>query len=47
MDTVELVRENCRIAEGFASLSDPDRESLLARVSPHAEGGALEHYKHD
>ena len=45
MDTVELVKENCRIVREFGGYSDSERQALADRVAPFAGDGALETYK--
>ena len=45
MDTVEIVNENCTVAERFTPMSEEKRQELVSRVAPHAGDGALEKYK--
>jgi aryl-alcohol dehydrogenase-like predicted oxidoreductase len=45
MDSLEVLRKNIAIADGFLPLSDDERSELLARSAPHAEGGIAEPFK--
>ncbi len=45
MDSLEVLRKNIAVAEGFEPLSDADRDALLARSAPHAGEGVAEPFK--
>lgn len=45
MDSLEVLRKNIAVADGFVALSDDDRTALLARSAPHADEGVAEPFK--
>lgn len=45
MDSLEVLRKNIAIAEGFVPLSEAERSDLLARSAPHAGDGVSELFK--
>jgi len=45
MDSLEVLRKNITVAEGFVPLSDAERKALLARSAPHADEGTFEPFK--
>jgi aryl-alcohol dehydrogenase-like predicted oxidoreductase len=45
MDSLEVLRKNIAVAEGYVPLSQDERAVLLARSAPHAEGAVAEPFK--
>ena len=45
MDSLEVLRKNIAVAEGYVPLSQDERAALLARSAPHAEGAVAEPFK--
>ena len=45
MDSLEVLRANIKIAEGFEPLTDAELQDILGRCLEAAEGGAYEPYK--
>ena len=45
MDTLEIVKENCALAQSFKPMEEDEKKTLIARVAPHAQDGSLEGYK--
>jgi aryl-alcohol dehydrogenase-like predicted oxidoreductase len=45
MDSLEVLRKNIAVADGFVPLSDQERADLLERSAPYADGGAAELFK--
>ena len=45
MDSLEILRKNIAVADGFAPIGDEERAELLARSASHAEGAVAEPFK--
>jgi hypothetical protein len=45
MDSLEVLRKNIAVADGFTPLSTEEREALLSRSAPYADGGKGELFK--
>ena len=45
MDSVEVLKQNLAIVRDYTEPSDAERQKLLDKVAPFAEGGKLEEYK--
>ncbi|CAN5788709.1 aldo/keto reductase [soil metagenome] len=45
MDTIDVLHQNLKIADGFQQLSDAERTDILARSAPAAPNGEIERFK--
>jgi len=45
MPSLEILRKNIAVADGFVPLGDDERAALLARSAPHAAGAVAEPFK--
>jgi aryl-alcohol dehydrogenase-like predicted oxidoreductase len=45
MDSLEVLRKNIAVADNYVPLGQDEREALLARSAPHAEGAVAEPFK--
>jgi len=45
MDSLDVLKKNIAVANGFVPLSEDERAEFLARSAPHANGGVAEPFK--
>ena len=45
MDSIEVMQQNLKIADGFTPISDEERTAILAKTAPKAQGGEFERFK--